>query len=264
MAPHAGAAGQRQLSTHWRVGVDVGGTFTDRAAIGNDGRVVAHKVLSTPGDQGEGVVRSLDGLATRPDAIVHGTTVVTNLLLERRGARVLLVTTAGAEDLLELRRQDRAALYDLSKHHPAPLVKREDVIGVRERLVVRVASGGAATEPAVHDATGVGVSTRDVPSPATHTRAAPSAATPSRAAPSAATPLRELALDPAELDRVTHAALARDPEIVLVALLHSYADASHERAIADALRAARPGLEVVTSAEVLPEIREYERFATAS
>lgn len=157
---------------------------------------------------------------------MHGTTVVTNLLLERRGARVVLVTTAGAEDLLFLRRQDRAALYDLSRHHPAPLVAREDVIAVRERLVVR-ATAPAATTPA-------------------------------------ATPHRELPLDAAELDRVVRATLACEPEIVLVALLHSYADPSHEQALADALRAARPGLEIVTSAEVLPEIREYERFATAS
>lgn len=194
--------------------MDVGGTFTDRAAIADDGRVVAHKVLSTPGDQGVGVVNSLDGLAMRADAIVHGTTVVTNLLLERRGARVVMLATTGAEDVLFLRRQDRASLYDLSKHHPAPLVAREDVIGVRERVVVR---GDGAIAPEAD-----------------------------------------------EIARAVGEALSRDPEIVLVALLHSYADDSHERALADALRAARPGIEVVTSADVLPEIREYERFATAS
>ncbi len=204
--------------------MDVGGTFTDRAALAADGRIVAHKVLSTPGDQGEGVVQSLDGLDARAAAIVHGTTVVTNLLLERRGARVVLVTTAGAEDVLFLRRQDRAALYDLSKHHPAPLVAREDVIGVDERLVVE------------------------------RTPRAPGA-----------TSLRaERSLSASEITRVTAAALARNPEIVLVALLHSYADDSHERAIAASLRSARPDLEIVTSADVLPEIREYERFATAS
>lgn len=169
---------------------------------------------------------------------MHGTTVVTNLLLERRGARVVLVTTEGAEDVLFLRRQDRAALYDLSKHHPAPLVAREDVIAVRERLVVREAIAPAASR-------------------------SPTSASAPVSAP-AASPLRELALDTAERDRVVRATLAREPEIVLVALLHSYADSAHEQALADALRAARPGLEVVTSAEVLPEIREYERFATAS
>lgn len=220
--------------------MDVGGTFTDRAALAADGRVVAHKVLSTPADQGEGVVNSLDGLTARADAIVHGTTVVTNLLLERRGARVVLVTTAGADDVLFLRRQDRVSLYDLSKHHPAPLVAREDVIAVRERLVVR---------RALH-ATDVATA-----APVPHAAKAPSRA---------GVPFRELALDASEVSRVVQATLARDPEIVLVALLHSYADDSHETMLADALRAVRPGLEVVTSAAVLPEIREYERFATAS
>jgi N-methylhydantoinase A len=117
-------------------GVDVGGTFTDGVAIAPDGRIVAAKVLSTSEDQGIGVVGVLDAL---PDAaipvvrLVHGTTVVTNLLLERTGARVVLCATAGATDLLELRRQDRASLYDLAAQHPAPLVSPEDVVPVPER-----------------------------------------------------------------------------------------------------------------------------------
>lgn len=233
--------------------MDVGGTFTDRAALAADGRIVAHKVLSTPGDQGEGVVQSLDGLDARAAAIVHGTTVVTNLLLERRGARVVLVTTAGAEDVLFLRRQDRAALYDLSKHHPAPLVAREDVIGVDERLVVERAPAAS----------------REAPRNASKSANAPNASSTSDApsfpgAPSGLSVASERSLSASEITRVTAAALARNPEIVLVALLHSYADDSHERAIAASLRSARPDLEIVTSADVLPEIREYERFATAS
>lgn len=200
--------------------MDVGGTFTDRAALGADGRLVAHKVLSTPSDQGEGVVNSLTGLSG-VEAIVHGTTVVTNLLLERRGARVVLCTTAGAEDVLELRRQDRVSLYDLSQHHPAPLISHENLVGVAERL------------------------------------------TPIRDESDASTRV-ELALSAEEIARVVTDVLARDPQVVLVALLHSYADASHEQALANALRAARPSLEVVTSAEVLPEIREFERFSTAA
>ena len=118
------------------VGVDVGGTFTDLAAVGDDGTVIAHKVSSTPGDQSEGVENALRRL---PDsapisAIVHGTTVVTNMLLERTGARVVLCATAGATDLLELRRQERAALYDLSAQHPPPLVPPDRVIPVDERI----------------------------------------------------------------------------------------------------------------------------------
>jgi N-methylhydantoinase A len=77
------------------------------------------------------------GSGGEPDAIevlVHGTTVATNALLERRGARIALVTTAGFEDLLWLRRQDRAALYDLARDHAPPLVSRDAVVGVRERI----------------------------------------------------------------------------------------------------------------------------------
>jgi len=95
------------------VGVDVGGTFTDLAAVAEDGSVIAYKVSSTPGDQSEGVesaLRRLPADAPPVSSIVHGTTVVTNMLLERTGARVVLCATGGATDLLELRRQERAAL----------------------------------------------------------------------------------------------------------------------------------------------------------
>jgi N-methylhydantoinase A len=119
-----------------RVGVDVGGTFTDLVAVRPDGTLEIRKVGSTPNDPSLGLVRALDALGSSLpiDVLVHGTTVATNALLERRGARVVLVTTAGFEDLLWLRRQDRAALYDLAKHHPEPLVARRDVIGARERM----------------------------------------------------------------------------------------------------------------------------------
>ena len=90
------------------IGVDVGGTFTDLVAIADDGSVIAFKVSSTPRDQSEAVdtaLRALPGDAPPAARIVHGTTVVTNMLLERTGARVVLCATAGATDLLELRRQ---------------------------------------------------------------------------------------------------------------------------------------------------------------
>ena len=119
-----------------RVGIDVGGTFTDLVAVAPDGSVDIRKVLSTD-DPSEGLFRALDILAPGGapiDVLVHGTTIATNALLERRGARTVLVTTAGFEDLLWLRRQDRASLYDLSRHHPPPLVRREDVVGVVERM----------------------------------------------------------------------------------------------------------------------------------
>ena len=122
-----------------RIGVDVGGTFTDIVSLDSDGEVTVGKVRSAPGGVSEDLWDSLDRIHDEgpgSDAgrlLVHGTTVATNALLERTGGRVLLVTTAGFEDLLWLRRQDRADLYDLAKHHPSPLVDRADVIGVAER-----------------------------------------------------------------------------------------------------------------------------------
>ena len=118
------------------VGVDVGGTFTDLVAVAPDGRVRTHKVASTPADQSEGVGAALQRLGgSLVSRFVHGTTVATNMLLERRGARVALVATGGFTDLLFLARQDRASLYDLSRHHPAPLVARDHVVPAAERLV---------------------------------------------------------------------------------------------------------------------------------
>ncbi len=118
-----------------RVGVDVGGTFTDLVAIGPKGLVVT-KVASTPDAPERGIWDAYERAALEgaPEALVHGSTVATNALLERKGAKAVLVTTAGFEDVLELRRQDRASLYDLTKHHPPPLIPRERVVGVKERM----------------------------------------------------------------------------------------------------------------------------------
>lgn len=120
-----------------RLGVDVGGTFTDLVAVAADGGIEIRKVLSTPHDPAVGLFQAVDawvGKGKQIEALVHGTTIATNALLERRGARIALVTTAGFEDLLWLRRQDRASLYDLARDHPPPLVARDDVIGVVERM----------------------------------------------------------------------------------------------------------------------------------
>ncbi|MDX2183171.1 MAG: hydantoinase/oxoprolinase family protein [Gemmatimonadaceae bacterium] len=126
------------------IGIDVGGTFTDLAAIADDGTVQTAKVPTTPGNQADGVVAALAALGASSSTVVrlaHGTTVVTNLLLERSGARVLVLATEGATDLLRLRRQERASLYDLSRDHPEPLVDAGDVLAVPERqsagIVVR-------------------------------------------------------------------------------------------------------------------------------
>ena len=118
-----------------RLGVDVGGTFTDLVALDADGGLRLVKVPSTPDDPARALWNAVDLLGDAAiGALLHGTTVATNALLERRGGRVVLVTTAGFEDLLWLRRQERASLYDLSADHPPPVVDHGDVIGVAERI----------------------------------------------------------------------------------------------------------------------------------
>ncbi len=120
-----------------RLGVDVGGTFTDIVTLSPRGEVTVGKVRSTPGAVSAEVwdqLRDLRGGEVATAALIHGTTVATNALLERSGGRVVLVATAGFEDLLWLRRQDRSHLYDLSRDHPPPLTRRDDVVGVRERV----------------------------------------------------------------------------------------------------------------------------------
>jgi len=143
-----------------RLGIDVGGTFTDLVAV-VDGQVVTAKVPSTPRDQAEGVLRVLAAGAVdaaRVGAFAHGTTVATNALLERRGARTALVTTAGFRDVLEIGRQQRPALYDLAADRPPPLVPRELRFTVTERAgphgVLHPLDGDslAATVAAVRDA----------------------------------------------------------------------------------------------------------------
>jgi N-methylhydantoinase A len=119
-----------------RLGVDVGGTFTDLVALVG-GRIVTAKVPSTPGDQSEGVMRCVDEAALDPGTIgvfAHGMTVATNALLERKGARTALVTTAGFRDVIEIGRQNRPSLYDLTRDRPAPLVPRSLRFTVTERM----------------------------------------------------------------------------------------------------------------------------------
>ncbi|HYF17822.1 MAG TPA: hydantoinase/oxoprolinase family protein [Ramlibacter sp.] len=122
------------------IGIDVGGTFTDAVVFaGDDGRVLdAFKLPSTPADPAEAVLAALRRIAQRLPlqgaTVCHGTTVGTNALLERRGARVALLATRGFTDLIELRRQDRPTLYDLAVKVSEPLVPAQSRIGVDERL----------------------------------------------------------------------------------------------------------------------------------
>jgi len=115
--------------------VDTGGTFTDLLLLA-DGTLTTLKVPSTPGDPAEAVLTGADRLLPRGLAhrLLHGSTVATNGLLERKGARVILVTNRGFEDVIEIGRQNRPQLYALVGHRPEPLVARKDRIGIRGRL----------------------------------------------------------------------------------------------------------------------------------
>ncbi|HKH02666.1 MAG TPA: hydantoinase/oxoprolinase N-terminal domain-containing protein, partial [Bradyrhizobium sp.] len=127
------------------IGVDVGGTYTDLVAIDESGRSAFAKSPSTPADQSIGVMAGLEELARRvrltrsemlalTDRVVHGTTVATNALLERKGAKVALLTTQGHRDVLEMREGLKGDRYDLRSPPTEPLVPRELRFGVKERV----------------------------------------------------------------------------------------------------------------------------------
>jgi N-methylhydantoinase A len=122
-----------------RVGVDTGGTFTDFVFEGK-GRLQIFKLASTPADPAQAIIAGLRRIAEVTNSelvnleVVHGTTVGTNALLQRRGARAALVTTKGFEDVLAIGRQARPELYNLNAIKPAPLVPDNLRLGVRERI----------------------------------------------------------------------------------------------------------------------------------
>jgi N-methylhydantoinase A len=121
-----------------RLGVDTGGTFTDFVWLDENGRIHIHKQLSTPHDPAEAILSGIDHLAIPPAAeVVHGSTVATNALLERRGARTALITTAGFTDVLAIGRQNRPDLYALVPQKPPPLVPRPWRFGLHERVTAQ-------------------------------------------------------------------------------------------------------------------------------
>jgi len=198
-----------------RIGVDVGGTFTDLVVL-VDGELRVAKVPSTTADQSEGVMAAIATTGVDPaevGAVAHGTTVATNALLERRGARTALVTTDGFRDVIEIARQTRPSLYDLTRRPPEPLVPRGLRFTVRERV----------------DPDG-------------------------EAAP----------LDEAGLAETLEQLRNADVESVAVCFLFSFLDPAHERRAGELLREALPGVRVSLSSDVLPELREYERFSTTA
>ncbi|HEY0184204.1 MAG TPA: hydantoinase/oxoprolinase family protein [Rhodopila sp.] len=121
-----------------RIGVDIGGTFTDLVAIASDGTVTTHKTASTPHDYGEGIVEGLRALlARRPDPVadvLHATTVGSNTILEAKGARTALITTRGFRDILEIRDLRMPVLYDIGWTKPRALVERRLRLEVTEKM----------------------------------------------------------------------------------------------------------------------------------
>jgi N-methylhydantoinase A len=139
----------------WRIGVDIGGTFTDVALVDNvSGRIGVSKVPTTPDDLAAGVLTALKTAMTRHavaaadvELLSHATTVVTNAILQERGARAAFVATRGFRDLLELRRSARADLYDLFQDAPATLVPRHRRLEITERI----GADGAVVTPLAED-----------------------------------------------------------------------------------------------------------------
>jgi N-methylhydantoinase A len=127
----------------WRIGIDTGGTFTDLVAINSDdGRLFYHKVHSTPDDPGVALCNGILKLGGRGEiqleeisVLIHGSTVATNAVLERKGARTAFITTAGFRDVLIIQRQNRPRLYDMRGRRPAHIVPRALIFEVSERVL---------------------------------------------------------------------------------------------------------------------------------
>jgi N-methylhydantoinase A len=195
-------------------GVDVGGTFTDVALYDpTRGVVEVHKLPTTPHDPTTAIIDGLNALGGSP-LVVHGTTLVTNALIERRGAPTGLITTAGWRDVLEVADELRYDTFDLNLRRAEPLVPRH----LRLTVTERIGADGCVVEPLDEDAV------RDAG--------------------------RQL--------------VNQGVEAVAVGFINSYRNPAHELRALDILREAFPGLTVCASAEVAPEIREYDRFSTAA
>ncbi len=198
------------------VGVDVGGTFTDLFFVDTaTGQFRTGKVPSNRGDEAVGFIDGLQGFGpvSQLAAIVHGTTVGTNALLERKGARVGIITTAGFRDVLEMRRRDRPHTWGLTGAF-APVVDRDFRLEVPERTLA---------DGSVH------------------------------------TPV-----DPAAVREAAIALRDAGAEALAIVFVNSYANAANEHAALEVARAVWPNAHVACSADILPEIREFERMSTTA
>ena len=130
------------MSDNYRLGVDIGGTFTDLVMVNdNNGRLFDEKVLTTPEDPSLGVIEGVKKIlennnikASKLKHIIHGTTLVANAIIERRGSKVALITSQGFRDIQEIGTESRYDTYDLFMKMPAPLVTREWRFEVPERI----------------------------------------------------------------------------------------------------------------------------------
>ncbi|HEX9441700.1 MAG TPA: hydantoinase/oxoprolinase family protein, partial [Roseiflexaceae bacterium] len=205
---------------HYRVGVDIGGTFTDLIVVDDDtGAFAVGKTPTTPQDPSQAIETVLAETLARAGVgaaevwnLVHGTTLVANAIIERKGDRTALLATAGFRDTIEIGRENRFDLYDLMIELPRPLVPRYLRFDVPQRTL----SDGSILDE----------------------------------------------LDEAYVERLARELVDRGVEAVAIAFLNSYASADHERRARDAVLRAAPQLRVSISAEVAPEIREYERAST--
>jgi N-methylhydantoinase A len=118
-----------------RIGIDSGGTFTDFVVLDDQGNLASFKLRSNPRSPAGVVLEGLRKIAAKRAEVVHGSTVATNALLERKGAKTAFVTTRGFEDLIAIGRQNRPELYNLTPAMPVPLVPRELCFGIEERVL---------------------------------------------------------------------------------------------------------------------------------
>ena len=204
----------------YRLGCDVGGTFTDFVLYDErSGDIHVEKCLTTPVDPSVGILEGLRPFGAidpehvaRTRRIAHATTLVANAVIERKGARTALLATRGFRDVLELRRHVRVTTYELWADPPAPLVPRSLRIPIDERTW----SDGTVLRPVPHE----------------------------------------------EIEAAVALMRAEGVGSVAIAFLHSYVNPGNEREAARLVRELAPELAVTTSAEVLPQIKEYERTST--
>ncbi len=206
----------------YRIGVDIGGTFTDLALFdGSSARMSVHKRLTTPYNPSEAVIAGVRELLARDRVaiadvsdVVHGTTLVTNAVIERRGAVTGMLATAGFSDILDMGFERRYDLFDLRVKYPSPLIPRR----LRLEVPERVRHDGSIERP----------------------------------------------LDEAAVIEAARRFRELQVGAVAVCFLHSYANPAHEARAAQILREAAPELFVSASTDVFPNMREFERWTTAS